>query len=140
MPVTSAEQHGDVAPAVQRRANRIRDVRRRQARQRDLIQQRLEQVVVQAIDDGDLDRAAVVGRAQRLGRGEAAEPGADDDHPLAGRLAAAVASRRHGATLAANVAGVGQLDCDDGRADNSLGTLEGSEPPAMGSARRSHAR
>ena len=77
------EQHGDVALAVQRRADRIRDVRRRQPRHRHLVQQRLEQVVVQAIDHRHLDGAAVVRRTERLGRRQPAEPGADDDHAFA---------------------------------------------------------
>ena len=54
----------------------------RQPRQRHLIEQRLEQVVVQAIDDRHLDGLVT----ERPGRGEAAEPGPDDHDARRPRL------------------------------------------------------
>ena len=45
----AAEQDGGVALAPQDAADRLRDVRRREARRRDLIEQRLEQMVVAPI-------------------------------------------------------------------------------------------
>ena len=79
---------------VQRRADRIRDVRRRQPRQRHLIQQRLEQEVVLAIDDRHLDAAPLVARPEHLRRRQPAKAGADDHHPFASaRLIAAPAPR-----------------------------------------------
>ena len=52
------------------------DVGRRQVGGRHLIQQRLEQVVVALVDDDHVDRRV----PQLLGRRQAAEAGADDDH------------------------------------------------------------
>jgi hypothetical protein len=57
------------------RADRPGNVGRREARSRDLVQQRLEQVVVLPIDEDD-----VGGRlAERVRREQAAEACADDD-------------------------------------------------------------
>ena len=52
------EQHAGVRLAPQDRADRVGDVAGRQRRRRDLVEERLEEVVVAAIDDGDLDRRA----------------------------------------------------------------------------------
>ena len=62
--------------APQRVANRRADGGRTQARGRDLVQQRLEQVVVGAVDKRDLD----VGLRQRAHRFEPAEAAADHQH------------------------------------------------------------
>ena len=68
------EQHAHVALAAQDRADRPRDVGRRQARGRDLIQQRLKQVVVVPVDERHVRRDF-----RERARGEQpAEPGAED--------------------------------------------------------------
>ena len=64
-------------------ADRCAHRRRAQARRRHLIEQRLEQVMVGAVDQGDLD----LGLRQRPHRLDAAEAAADDEHAR---------SRRHG--------------------------------------------
>ena len=80
-------QHGQVAAlrlVAQDVADRRGDRRRREARARDLVEQRLEQVVVGAVDQRDLD----LGLRQRAHRLDAAEAAADDDdvRPRAHRL------------------------------------------------------
>ena len=68
------EQHAYVALAAQYRADRPRDVRRRQARGRDLVQERLKQVVVVPVDEREVRRDV-----RERARGEqAAEPGAEN--------------------------------------------------------------
>ena len=70
------EQHLGVALATQDPADRRRDVTRRQRRRRYLIQQRLEDVMVAAIDERDLH-----GRPPERPRGiKASETTADDYH------------------------------------------------------------
>ena len=64
----SASSTCDVLLAAQDPADRRRDVARRQRRGRDLIQQRLEQVVVVAIEQRDADRRAAPARAPRRAR------------------------------------------------------------------------
>jgi hypothetical protein len=71
----SAVDHGGVALVAQDAADRACDLRRREARGRHLIEQWLEQMVVAAVDDRDVDRRT----AQRVRGGEPAEAGADDD-------------------------------------------------------------
>ena len=63
--------------AARRRMARIGEAicGRRQAGGRDLVEQRLEQMVVAAVDDGDVGGGA----GQRLGGAQAAEARADDD-------------------------------------------------------------
>ena len=61
-------------------AQRRGDVGRGQARGRDLVQQRLEQVMVAAVDQGDAQRR----RSQRARRPQAAEAAADDHEVRAG--------------------------------------------------------
>src|SRR6266566_8536087 len=56
-------------------ADRRCDISRRQTRGRDLVEQRLEQVVIVAIDDGDIKRRL----RELLGRRKAAESRSDDD-------------------------------------------------------------
>jgi hypothetical protein len=65
--------------AAQYRANGCTDVGRRQGCGRDLVEERLEDMVIAAIDDGDVDG----GMGKRLGRRQAGEPAADDEHPRA---------------------------------------------------------
>ena len=67
--------------AAQRVADRCAHRRRAHAGGRDLVQQRLEQVVVGAVHERDFD----IGLRQRAHRFEAAEAGADDHHPGAAR-------------------------------------------------------
>ena len=69
------QQHRDVLLLAQDPADRRRDVAGRQRRGRHLIEQRLEQVVVVAIEQRDPDRRA----GERARRVEAAESAADDD-------------------------------------------------------------
>src|SRR3546814_3036362 len=71
-----AQHHPRVALRTQNRAYRPRDIRWRQAGSGHLIQQRLEQMKIAAIDQGDVNR--------RLAQGERGRPtgktGADDNH------------------------------------------------------------
>ena len=70
-----AEQRGDVLVAAQQEADRPGDLRGRQRSRRDLIEQRLEQMMIALVDHGDPDW-----RASEVARGfEPAEAGADDD-------------------------------------------------------------
>ena len=71
-----AEQHARIGLVAQHAADRPGDVRRIQARGRDLVQQRLEQVEVAAIHHRDIHRRF----CQRLRGGEPSEAGADDQH------------------------------------------------------------
>ncbi len=70
-----AEQHRRVALPAQDGADRPCDVGRRQAGRRDLIEQRLEQVIVVPVDDRDVG----VDARERLRGEQAAESCADDD-------------------------------------------------------------
>ena len=68
-------QHNGCVPLVAEHvADRRRDVPLGENPGRDLIEQRLKQVVVRPVDDGDIDRAA----PQRFRRKESAESAADD--------------------------------------------------------------
>ena len=69
------EQHLDVRLPAQDPADRRRDVAGRQRRHRHLIEQRLEDVMVAAVEDRHADARA----PQRAGGIEAAEAAADDD-------------------------------------------------------------
>ena len=71
------KQHRHVALPAEDAADRRGDVRGRQTGGRHLVEQRLEQMVVVAIDDGHLE----AGVGQPLGRRQAREAGADDDDP-----------------------------------------------------------
>ena len=68
------EQHAGVGLAAQDGADRVRDVGGREPGSRDLVEQRLEEMVVAAVDERHVHRRA----AERLGGGEAAEAAADD--------------------------------------------------------------
>ena len=78
----------DVLAVVEHRSDRPRDLRRRQRRGRDLVQKRLEEVMIALVDQGDVDRRPL----QALHRPQAAEAGADDDHAMPLRT---IASCRH---------------------------------------------
>jgi hypothetical protein len=69
------EQHRDVLLAAQHPPDRRCDVARRQRRRSDLIQQRLEQMVIVAVEERDTDR----GIGERPRRVETAEAAAEDD-------------------------------------------------------------
>ena len=71
--------HLDVLGATQQRADRGRDLGGGEARHRHLVEQGLEQVVVAAVEDDDLE---VVGARQALGGREARKAGPDDQHAL----------------------------------------------------------
>ena len=91
------QQHLDVLLVAQDPANRRRDVARRQRRRRHLIQQRLEEMVVVAIEQRDADVRA----RERARRVEPAESAADD-HDEGGSLVLTVLPRcyriRYGVT------------------------------------------
>jgi hypothetical protein len=71
--------HRDVPVARQQAADRHRDLGRAQAGHRDLIEQRLEQVMIATIDDPHVDR---VRPAEDLCGVHAGETAADDHHAL----------------------------------------------------------
>jgi hypothetical protein len=75
-PARLGQQHLGVLLAPQDPSDRRRDVTRGQGRHRNLVQQRLEDVVVAAIENGDTHRGPV----QRAGRVESAKSAADDDY------------------------------------------------------------
>ncbi len=75
-----AEQHAGVLLMPQDGPCRGGDLRRRQAGGGHLIEQRLEQVMIEAVDHRDLGRCP----GQGPGGGKAAESGADDDDPRQG--------------------------------------------------------
>ena len=62
----------------QNRTNRPCNLRRRQHRQRNLVQQRLKRVIVLAVDHGNVDRQV----GQSLCRMNAAKAASKDDDPL----------------------------------------------------------
>jgi hypothetical protein len=68
--------HGDVLLPAEDLADRGGDVAGREARGRHLVEQRLEKMVVLAVDDSDPHRRA----SQRSRRREAAEPPAQNHH------------------------------------------------------------
>ena len=69
------EPDAEVALLSQNPADRRRDVAGREPGGRDLIEQRLEDVMVVPVDERDVDRRL----RERLGGAQAAEPAADDD-------------------------------------------------------------
>ena len=73
-----AEQGGDLLALAHQVANGPGNFRGRQRRGADLIQQRLKQMVIALIDDGDLD----VCPGQSMGCPQTAEARADDDHVM----------------------------------------------------------
>jgi hypothetical protein len=73
-----AQQDAGVALPFEDRPQGRGDVSRREPAGRHLVEQRLEEVEVAAVQERQLDRRA----AQGLGRVQAAEAAADDDHPV----------------------------------------------------------
>ena len=88
MPVTSASSTRTSALRRNMLRSAGRDLARREQAGGDLVEQRLEQVVVGAVDQRDLGPAA----GQDLRRPDAAEAAADDHHAMSWRLV-------HGAIL-----------------------------------------
>ena len=81
------EQHAGARVLFYDRAHRSRDIRRRQAGSRDLVEQRLKQMVVLPVDQGNID-----GMAREFGaRCETGKTGADDHNMWRVRLGAFVA-------------------------------------------------
>ena len=79
-PVDRAERDADVLLRPEDPPDRVRDVRRREGGRRDLVQERLEQVVVVTVDQDDVDRAVL----QPLGEVDPCKAGPDDHQPFAG--------------------------------------------------------
>ena len=71
-----AEDHRRVALLAQHRAQRLRDLARRQGARRHLVEHRLEQVEVAPVDERDRHLRVVAEAARRV---QPAEPAADDD-------------------------------------------------------------
>jgi hypothetical protein len=69
-------QHICITLSAQHMANRCCNVGRRQARRRHLIQQRLKQMMVRAVNHGNADRRF----RERKGGVQSAEPPAHDNH------------------------------------------------------------
>ena len=85
-----AQQHVHVGRAAQDGADRRRDLGRRQAGGRDLVEQRLEQMVVAPVDDGDVG----IGTGQRAGGAQPAEARADNDDVRPGHAVSPVPALR----------------------------------------------
>jgi hypothetical protein len=69
------QQNADVLLALENAADGVGDIAGGERRRRNLIEQRLEEVVIAAVDDGDES----VGVLERAGGVEAGEASADDD-------------------------------------------------------------
>jgi hypothetical protein len=78
MSTTSPQEHRGVGLRAEDVANRRRDLALGQDAGRHLVEQRLEEVMVGAVDDGDLDLRV----PQRPGREQSAEAAAHDRHPM----------------------------------------------------------
>src|SRR5258706_8920524 len=78
-----AEEHGHVLAAPEDAPERLRDLARRQRARRDLVEQRLEQVVVVAVNERDVEPIVATETLRGVQPGEAA---ADDDDSVS-RLA-----------------------------------------------------
>ena len=76
------EEHGRVALTPKDAADRLRDVGWRERGGCRLVEERLEEMVVASVDDGDLNGRVL----ERSRRGQPAEPGTDDYHPYAEEL------------------------------------------------------
>ena len=77
-----AHHHADVVPVAEHGAKRCGDLVGRKRPRGHLVVERLEQVVVVAVDQGDVG----LGVAQRLDGEEAAEAAAHHNHALPGRI------------------------------------------------------
>jgi hypothetical protein len=62
----------------QDRADRLRDIRRGQSRRRHLVKQRLEQMMVLAVDQGDARLPAL----EALAKGQPAKAGSQHDYVI----------------------------------------------------------
>jgi hypothetical protein len=76
-PFDLRQEDRDVSRIAQDRAERARDVRRRQRRRGHLVEERLKQVMVSAVHDGDADRMA-----GQPARGVQPAEAAPDDHDV----------------------------------------------------------
>ena len=74
----SRKQRRHLGPVVHQIADRPGDLGCGQGSGRDLVEQRLKQVMVAAVDQGDLNRRAL----EPIGRLQPAEAGADDHHAM----------------------------------------------------------
>jgi hypothetical protein len=74
-----AEQHGRVLALAEDRPQRLGDLARAQRASRDLVEQRLEEVEVAAIDERQRDLRLA---AEDPGRVQAGEPAANDEHAM----------------------------------------------------------
>ena len=93
-------------------ANRRRDLALGEDPRRQLVEQRLEQVVVGAVDEGHVD----LGTPQELGREEPAEAAADDDHPWS---RSALGDIRPGPPAVDRATGSGADPCGPGWKDSA---------------------
>jgi hypothetical protein len=75
------EEHFDRRPPAKEAAKRGRDLARGEDAGRDLVEERLKEVVVGAIDESDVDRVP----AEGLRRPQPAEAAADDDYTVPAR-------------------------------------------------------
>ena len=73
------QEHGRIPLLAEDVANRRSDLPRREFRRRDLIEQRLKEMVIRAVDQNHIGRCTTQG----LGGREAAEAAADDDDSCA---------------------------------------------------------
>ena len=78
MASTEASNVVDVPALAQEVPDRPGDLRRRERGGRDLIEKRLKQMMIAAVDEGDADRRA----GEPMNGFEPAESGADDDHVM----------------------------------------------------------
>ncbi len=93
--VDLGQLHGHVLLAAHDVAQRGGDLSGRQHPGRRLVEQRLEQVVVAPVDQGHIDGLT----AEVPGGGQAPEPAADDDHPVAAGPTGGTGSRGGGCGL-----------------------------------------
>ena len=115
-PLDLGHAHRDVALPGQHRADRRGDVRRVQPRRRHLVQQRLEQVVVLAIDQRDADPAPVAEGLRRVQAAEAAVAagiGVDSfvSNESASSLVQAAANKETRLTIASGARYLGERIC-----------------------------
>ena len=79
--IDGGEQCRDIPALAQKMADWPSDLRRRKRGGRDLIEQRLEQVMIATVDNGDADRRA----GEAINGLEPAKSGADHDHMMMAR-------------------------------------------------------
>jgi hypothetical protein len=76
------EQHLDRRPPAKEAPQRGRNLAGREDTGRDLVEERLEEMVVRAVDEGDVDRLPT----ERPRRSQPTEAAADDDYAVPARL------------------------------------------------------